>query len=115
MLRFFPGEIPKKGFYSPDKGYNNWYFLNNEYQVQSIHHFRGWHRALVDFAGGMSCHESSRRIGERYQALPSVNLVYLDLPNDCKYVLFCYLFFMCYMLFVVIGFFVRVMICDQLV
>jgi hypothetical protein len=84
MLRFFPGEIPQKSFFSTKTGYSNWNFLNNEYQVQSIIFFRGWSRALVDFAGGINCRESSRSIAERYQSLPSVKFVYLDLPSECR-------------------------------
>lgn len=86
MIRFFPHEIPQKSFFSTKSGYSNWDFLNNEYQAQSIHFYRGWNRALVDFAGGIHCRESIRSIGQRYQTLPSVYFVYLDLQNECRWV-----------------------------
>ena len=47
--------------------------------------FSGWNRALVDFAGGISCRESSKSIGQRYQALQNVYFVNLDMQNECRY------------------------------
>ena len=84
MIRFFPDEIPQKSFFSSKSGYHKWNYLNSEYQVQAIHFFRGWSRALVDFAGGINCRESIKSIGQRYQSLPSVNFVYLDIKNECR-------------------------------
>ena len=69
MVRFFPHEISQRNFFSSKSGYVHWNSFNNDYQAQSIHFFRGWNRALVDFAGGISCRETSRSIGQRYQAL----------------------------------------------
>ena len=85
MLRYYGDEIPQKSFFSTKNGYSSWDSVNNEYQVQGIHFFRGWTRALVDFAGGINCRESIRSIGKRYQSLPHVNLVYLDMKNECRY------------------------------
>ena len=84
MLRFFGDEINQKSFFSTKSGYSSWDSINNDYQVQAIHFFRGWTRALVDFAGGINCRESIRNIGQRYQSLPSVNFVYLDKKNECR-------------------------------
>ena len=84
MLRFFRGEIQPRGFFS-QSGYTNWDFLNNEYQAKAIHFLRGWNRALIDFAGGISCREGERSIAERYQSLPSVRFVYLDTVDECRF------------------------------
>merc|ERR1712223_1256260 len=85
MVRFFPHEIPQRNFFSTKSGYIHWNSFNNDYQVQSIHFFRSWNRALVDFAGGISCRESSKSIAHRYQALPNVYFVYLDMQNECRF------------------------------
>ena len=55
------------------------------YLPKAIHSFRGWNRALLDFAGGIHCRESSRSIAERYQALPKIQFIYLDTLNDCRF------------------------------
>ena len=93
MIRFFPDEIPTKSFFSSKSGYHKWDYLNSEYQVQAIHFFRGWNRALLDFAGGINCRESIKSIGQRYQSLPSVSFVYLDMKNECRYESFFFIQF----------------------
>ena len=55
MIRFYHGQVPSKNFFSLMHGYNNWAFLNNEYQVPQIHFVRGWNRALLNFEGGLTC------------------------------------------------------------
>ena len=85
MVRFFPHEISQRNFFSTKSGYVHWNSFNNDYQAQSLHFFRGWNRALVDFAGGISCRETSRSIGQRYQALQNVYFVNLDMQNECRY------------------------------
>jgi len=85
MVRFFPHEISQTNFFSTKSGYVHWNSFNNDYQAQSIHFFRGWNRALVDFAGGISCRESSKSIGQRYQALQNVYFVNLDMQNECRF------------------------------
>ncbi len=78
MLRFYPGAIPAQRFFSPTAGYNNWAYLNDEYQVSSVSFVRGWSRALLRFRGGLVCRQGRRRVAEQYQALPGVRFVYLD-------------------------------------
>ena len=85
MVRFYRGEVHPKGFFSATHGYRNWDFLNSEYQVNSIHYLRGWNRARIDFKGGFECKESTGSIAKRYSELPSVNLVYLDTFDECKF------------------------------
>ena len=36
--------------------------------------------------GGLSCREGERSIGEKYQALPKIQFVYLDPVDECRYV-----------------------------
>lgn len=84
MVQFFPGEISQRSFFSSKAGYHFWDYVNNEYMAQSIHFFRGWNRALVDFAGGINCRENIWSIGQRYQTLPNVYFVYLDMQNECR-------------------------------
>ena len=85
MIRFFPADIPVKNFFSLSKGYSNWDSLNNEYQSVDTRFVRGWNRALVDFAGGLTCADSHAAIAARYQSLPGVRSVYLDNLNECRF------------------------------
>ena len=85
MVRFYRGEVNPKGFFSVTTGYKNWDFLNNDYQVNSIHYLRGWNRARIDFEGGLECKENIGSIAKRYYKLPSVRLVYLDTFDECKF------------------------------
>ena len=85
MVRFFKGEVQPKGFFSAIHGYNKWDFLNNDYQVNSIHYLQGWNRARLDFEGGLECKENIGSIAKKYWDLQNVRLVYLDTFDECKF------------------------------
>lgn len=85
MVRFFRGEVNPKGFFAPITGYSKWDFLNNEYQVNSIHYLRGWNRARLDFEGGLECKSNIGSIAKKYWDLQNVQLVYLDTFDECKF------------------------------
>ena len=85
MVRFYKGEVHPKGFFSAINGYNYWDFLNNEYQVNSIHYLRGWNRARLDFEGGLECKKTIGNIAKDYWKLRNVRLVYLDTFDECKF------------------------------
>ena len=62
MVRFQKDSIPSKAFFSPIHGYNNWNFLNNEYQVPDVKFVRGWNRALLSFAVRKTCQSMAVKI-----------------------------------------------------